>query len=331
MRFSASILIVTFNSRAHFPRLKAALAAQTLPARILVIDNDSHPDQRPQQEDFPPHAEIVHLPENTGFASANNRAVLSVDTPFVALLNPDAFPEPDWLEILVRAAESAPQAASFGSTQMAAEDVEKYDGLGDCYHVFGIPWRGGYHWPRKTAARSGMVFSACAAAALYRRDAWAQIGGFDEAFFCYCEDVDLGFRLRLAGWDVHQIAEAIVHHVGGASSGVQSEFAVYHGTRNRLWTFVKNMPAPAFFLLMPFHVLASLYLLARVLGQKRWAPTLRGMMDGVKGLGAVWKTRQAIQSQRRASTMAILRSMTWSLKALRTRAPVVSSRSPQTK
>lgn len=328
MRFSASIVIVTFNSRAHFARLNAALTAQTLPARILVIDNASRPDQRPMPGDFPPHAEIVHLPENTGFASANNHAALRVDTPFLALLNPDAFPEPDWLESLVRAAESAPHAASFGSTQIAAENPEHYDGLGDCYHVFGIPWRGGYHWPRKTAARSGRVFSACAAAALYRRDAWAEVGGFDETFFCYCEDVDLGFRLRLAGWEVHQIAHAVVAHVGGASSGVNSQFAVYHGTRNRLWTFVKNMPAPAFFLLMPFHVLASLYLLARAIGQKRWGPTLGGLIDGIKGLGAVWKTRKAIQSRRRASTMAILRAMAWSLKVLRTRAPVVSSRSP---
>lgn len=323
MRHLASILIVTFNSRAHFPRLKAALSAQTLPARILIIDNASHLDQRPLQEDFPPEAEIVQLAENTGFASANNRAVERAETPFVALLNPDAFPEPNWLETLVRAAEGAPRVAAFGSTQIAAETPSKFDGLGDCYHVFGLPWRGGYQWPRKSAARSGMVFSACAAAALYRREAWLEIGGFDESFFCYCEDVDLGFRLRLAGWDARQIAGAIVHHVGGASSGVHSPFADYHGSRNRLWTFVKNMPAPAFWLLAPFHVLASLLLLARVLGKRRWDATLRGMIDGLKGLGAVWKTRKIVQSRRLATNLAILRPMTWSVYAVLTRAPVV--------
>lgn len=318
-----SVIIVTFNSRAHFPRLKRALEAQSQPARLLVVDNASAPDQRPLAADFPIGAEIVQLLENTGFARANNLAVSLVDTPLVALLNPDAFPEPNWLAALVRAAERTPEAASFGSTQISAEDPSKFDGLGDCYHVLGIPWRGGYGWPISTPARAGRIFSACAAAALYRRAAWHEIGGFDESYFCYCEDVDLGFRLRLAGWGVLQVAEARVHHVGGASSGVRSDFSVYHGTRNRLWTFVKNMPLPVLWLLVPCHAAATLFLLARAHGQGTWPATLRGLTDGVKGLGVVWRARASVQRQRRASSIDVLRAMTWSLAALRTRAPMV--------
>lgn len=320
---NACIIIVTFNSRAHFARQKRALEAQTRPARLIVVDNASAPDQRPLAADFPKGTQIVQLEENTGFARANNLAVAMGESPLVALLNPDAFPEPDWLEALIGAAESAPEAASFGSTQISAEDPGKFDGLGDCYHVLGIPWRGGYGWPLSTPARSGQIFSACAAAALYRRAAWQEVGGFDERYFCYCEDVDIGFRLRLAGWDVHQVSGARVHHVGGASSGVRSDFAVYHGTRNRLWTFVKNMPILALCLLAPAHAAATLFLLARARGQGAWPATLRGLKDGMKGLGTVWRTRAPIHHQRRATSLDLLRAMTFSLKALRTRAPIV--------
>ena len=86
------------------------------------------------------------------------------------------------------------------------------------------------------------VFAACAAAALYRRDAFEALGGFEERFFCYYEDVDLGFRLRLAGGRCVLEPRAIVRHVGSASSGQVSGFAEYHGTRNRLWTFLRDMP-----------------------------------------------------------------------------------------
>ncbi len=320
---SVSVIVVTFNSRAHFPRLKAALEAQSMAARLLVLDNASRPDQRPTPADFPAGTRIVQMSENTGFARANNAAMAMVDTPLVALLNPDAFPEPGWLAALIAAAERTPEAASFGSTQISAEKPSQFDGLGDCYHVFGIPWRGGYGWPSSTPAPAGSIFSACAAAALYRREAWLAIGGFDESFFCYCEDVDLGFRLRLAGWSVMQIPAAVVHHIGGASSSVRSDFAVYHGTRNRLWTFVKNTPAPAFWYLAPCHAAATLFLLARAIGQNTWWATLRGLIDGVKGLGPIWQARRTIQRQRRAASADVLAAMTWSLKALRTRAPVV--------
>ncbi|MFN3398776.1 MAG: glycosyltransferase family 2 protein [Ferrovibrio sp.] len=88
----------------------------------------------------------------------------------------------------------------------------------------------------------GEAFGPCAAAALFRADAFRAAGGFDESLFCYMEDVDLAFRLRFAGERAMQIPAARVRHVGGGSVG-GSEFAVYHGARNSVWCFVKNIPA----------------------------------------------------------------------------------------
>jgi len=320
------VVVITYNSRAHFARQKAALEAQTQPFRLIVIDNASAPAQRPAAADFPAGADVRQMEDNLGFAAGNNRAVADLDTEFVALLNPDAFPAPDWLAQLVAAARAAPEAAAFGSTQIAAEDATRFDGLGDCYHVAGIPWRGGFGWPVDSGARSGEAFSPCAAAALYRTEVWRALGGFDESFFCYCEDVDLGFRIRLAGYRVLQVGDAVVHHVGGASSGRRSAFAVYHGTRNRMWTFVKNMPSPAFWLLAPAHIAMTLAFLAwspfRGIGPATW----RGVGDALKGLPRVWRARRTVQRGRRARAADVLGVMAFSPLAMLRRAPVVFKR-----
>jgi GT2 family glycosyltransferase len=128
------------------------------------------------------------------------------------------------------------------------------DGCGDVYHVSGLTWRAGHGRTLRPDDLLGReVFSACAAAALYRRAAFVAVGMFDEDFFCYLEDVDLGFRLRLGGYAARHVPAAVVHHVGNSSSGGRgSAFSVYHGHRNLVWCFVKNMPQPLFaFLLLP--------------------------------------------------------------------------------
>ncbi len=105
-------------------------------------------------------------------------------------------------------------------------------------------------WP----AADVEVFAPCAAAALYRRAAFDEVGGFDEQYFCYFEDVDLGFRLRLRGHRCVYVHAAVVRHVSSAMSGYRSDFAVYHGERNAVWTFFKDMPGPLLWLYLPQHV-----------------------------------------------------------------------------
>lgn len=289
---------------------------------LIVWDNGSAPEEQPRPEDLLPGARIMLCPDNLGFAAANNRAAALTNAPFLALLNPDAFPEPDWLETLLAAAAEHPEAAAFGSTQVHAEDPAVFDGLGDAYLVIGFPWRGGYG-QRGCAPRDGQTFSVCAAAALVRRAAWQEAEGFDETLFSYGEDVDLGFRLRLLGWSVRQAAAARVAHVGGASAARRSPFAVYHGRRNRLWVFVKNMPLPLLLAMVPFHAALTLGVWFLSLGRQSFDPTHRALEDGLKGLGAVWRRRRIIQQHRRATTVQITRALCWNpLRALR-RAPVL--------
>ena len=320
---SATIVIVTWNACEHLPRCLAAVASQTvLPDRLIIVDNGST-DGTPSlarecvaaEPGLTGRTELIELGTNLGFAAANNLAIRGCETEFVALLNPDAFPHPDWLERLLAAAERHPESASFGSRQMIDGQTGILDGTGDVYHASGLSWRRG-HGRRIGQADlvEREIFSACAAAALYRRAALVEVGGFDEDFFCYFEDVDLGFRLRLAGFASVFVPEAVVDHVGSASSGgKRSEFAVYHGHRNLVWCFLKNMPGPLFILLLPAHflqfILTTLVFWAR--GQGRVVATSK--WHALKNVPQFWKKRQAIQRARRDSSRAIWKVLNTSL------------------
>ncbi len=127
-------------------------------------------------------------------------------------------PAPDWLEQLIAATRRNPDVVMFGSTQIDATDPQRLDGAGDHYLASGLPWRGGHGWPVKELPREAEVFAPCAAACLIRADAFREAKGFDERFFCYVEDVDLAFRLRLMGHCCIQVPAAVVRHVGAAAA-----------------------------------------------------------------------------------------------------------------
>ncbi|MCP4090345.1 MAG: glycosyltransferase family 2 protein, partial [Gammaproteobacteria bacterium] len=238
-----------------------------------------------------------------GFAAANNFALAECNTEFVALLNPDAFPEPDWLERLVVAANLNPETVAFSSRQMEYESQYFLDGVGDAYHLSGLVWRRGHDCLLSDGfLQEREIFSPCAAAALYRREAFIDAGGFDDDFFCYVEDVDLGFRLRLAGYIAMYVPDAVVHHVGSATTGGQdSDFALYHGHRNLVWTFVKDMPGILFWLLLPLHLALNIVSIIWFALRGRGRVILRAKRDALLGLPKMWHKRKHIQKNRVAS------------------------------
>ncbi len=245
----------------------------------MVLDNASTDDSASAATavlSFP--TKLIRAPTNLGFAAGVNRAVREAPpTRWLTLLNPDAFPEPDWLEQLMSATQRHPDCASFASRQVMADQPDLLDGAGDVYHTSGLAWRAGHGRPVPTDPEPEReVFSACAAAALYRRDIFEALGGLDEDFFCYMEDVDLGFRLRLAGWGCKYIPTAVVHHVGSATSGRRSHFTTYHGHRNLVWVFFKNMPGALLWLYLPQHLLLNLMECCVFLARGQGRTILRG-------------------------------------------------------
>src|SRR5215813_7450088 len=216
---SISVLVVNYNSGHHLSAAARAVAAQSFgDFEAIVIDNRSGDDSLATAQSAVAGDGRFHFDRaggNLGFAAGNNFAAARARGAWLALLNPDAVPTQDWLEQLIAATHRHPDAAMFGSTQIDAADPERLDGAGDHYLAIGLPWRGGYGWARSALPAEGEVFSPCAAACLIRTDAFRAAGGFDERFFCYVEDVDLAFRLRLRGHHCVQIRATVVRHVGG--------------------------------------------------------------------------------------------------------------------
>ncbi|WP_300573958.1 glycosyltransferase family 2 protein [Phenylobacterium sp.] len=322
---AVSVVIVAYNSGATLGRCVAALAAQTFADfELLIVNNDS-----PQREADPaaanlPGARVIEAGGNLGFAAGVNLGAREARGRWLVLLNPDAYPDPDWLEELMAASRRRPQVLSFTSRQLMAQDRHVLDGLGDVMSAPAIPYRGGYLTPDPGDTPEGEVFSPCGAAMMVDRTLFLRLGGLDESFFCYCEDVDFGYRLQLAGEPTLLVPDAVIAHEGSASSGgPKSDFAVFHGVRNRFWVLIKNTPALLLPVVLPLHLLAFAVVSLRPQNRPLLSVTWRGFTAALAGLGPVWTSRRRTQAQRRASALQIARAMTWNPKDLSGRRAVI--------
>jgi len=305
-----SVVIVAYESGPLLAEAVAGLAAQTFrDFEVILVDNASTDDAPQTVAKAYPALKLIDGGSNLGFAAANNLAANQAKGQWLALLNPDAAPEPGWLAELVAAAARHPDTPCFTSLQLDAGDPTRLDGAGDVMTSAGIPFRGGYRRKRPASLPEGEVFSACGAAMLIDRALFLGLGGFDERFFCYCEDVDLGYRLRLAGQRVLLAPLAVVRHVGSATLGVRSDFALFHGSRNRVWTYVKNTPGGLLWWTAPLHVAVTCGLLLLHLRRRDAGPVVRGIRAALADLAPVLAQRRAIQAARKTPAVDILRVM----------------------
>lgn len=308
-----TLIIVNWNSWDILSRCLERLEHQTFrDFTVLVIDNASDQPAPAGLLSKHPRVTLIQNKTNLGFASANNQAMKLLNgSEWVGLLNPDAFPEPDWLEKLIDAAGENPDYSMFASRQLMDADRLLLDGEGDTYHISGLVWREGHGKPEVEAIHESQeIFAPCAAAGLYRINALMSVSGFDEDFFCYVEDVDLGFRLRLMGHRCLLVPGAVVCHIGSATTGgQQGDFAVYHGHRNLVWAYVKNMPGWLFWACLPLHIAMNLITVAVFVKRGKGRVILRAKRDALSGLPKMWRKRREIQKGRLASVGQIWRML----------------------
>jgi N-acetylglucosaminyl-diphospho-decaprenol L-rhamnosyltransferase len=309
-----SVVVLTYQSGGTLTRCLAALKAQTVTGFETIVADNASSDGAPQAAaEADPGIRLIDNGGNLGFAAGNNRAAEQARGRWLVLLNPDAYAEPDWLEQFLAAARAHPRARCFTARQKMASDPTRLDGLGDAMAGIGFPFRGGYGALDPGPIPASEVFSPCGAAMMIDRALFLALGGFDERFFCYCEDVDLGYRLRLAGEAVMLAADAVVLHEGSVSTGGRrSDFSVFHGARNRLWLYVKCTPPILFWLTFLFHIVATLAVWARATMEGRADPVEQGLEAAIKALPEMWRSRRAVQATRRVSSLAIVRMMVWS-------------------
>lgn len=310
---AVSVIVVVYESGPTLAQCLAAIREQTFSDyELILVDNASSDRAAQAAKAADPAIRLIENLENRGFAAAVNQGARAATGRWLALLNPDAFADPDWLARLMAAAAANPGVRSFTSRQLMADDPSILDGLGDVMSLAGYPFRGGYTHKDPGSIAAGWVFSGCGGAMMVERQLFLGVGGFDERLFCYCEDVDLGYRLRLIGEPTLLVPDAVVRHVGSASSGgPRSDFAVFHGTRNRFWVFVKDTPPVLFWLTLPLHILATIVLFARHATRGEIVAPARGLAAGIAQVRVALEARREAQATRRVGSWGIARAMTW--------------------
>ncbi|MBX3052745.1 MAG: glycosyltransferase family 2 protein [Caldilineaceae bacterium] len=298
-----SIVVINLNGERHLAQLIAALQRQTLcEFELIFVDNASTDRSIPLFEELCVQHSLTYLvlpnQYNVGFAPACNQGIASAKAEWIALLNNDAFPEPTWLEYLYKTAMAADDTGMVASKLLFAHAPERINSAGIAIDWAGIAWdwRGG-ELDQLGETQPVDIFGPCGGAALYSRTMLDEIGGFDEDFFAYLEDVDLAWRAQLAGWRSVLEPKARVYHIHSATLGNGSPFKNYLLGRNKIWLIIKNYPAPWLLFYLPV-ILA--YDCMSVIGstlRTRNLAALQGRLAALRQLPLFLKKRRAIQQR----------------------------------
>ncbi len=241
-----SVIVVNWNGKHLLGACLDSLLAQSFrDFEIIVVDNGSRDGSPEYLREQYRTVSLIGLPENTGFAGGNNAGIRAAQGTYVALLNNDTRTDPEWLASLVRDAETGPATdGMWASKILSYDDPDLIDNVGLLLYRDGLA-RGKGRLERDRGqydTRQEALFpSGCAA--LYRRRMLDEIGLFDEDFFAYADDVDLGLRARLAAWGCVYVPAAKVYHRYSSSSATYSPLKAYLVERNRIWVLFKYYPA----------------------------------------------------------------------------------------
>ena len=248
-----TVVVPTIEADGALEECLRALERQTFQDfEVIVVDNSGRGavGQRGR-------ARVIANPKNVGFGAAANQGFRASSGPLVAVLNDDAAAEPGWLAALVAAAEAREDAGMFASKIRLAGDG-RLDSAGMLLCGDGSSKQRGHLESPETYGRVQEVLLPSGCAAMYRREMLDEIGMFDEGFFLYCEDTDLGLRARWAGWECLYVPEAMVEHRYSHSAGKASALKAFYVERNRLFLVTKNFP-PMDLLLAPFYSAARYF------------------------------------------------------------------------
>lgn len=256
-----TVIIPNYNGKEYLRQCLVSLA-QCVPHdfHTIVVDNGSTDGSVELLKEEFPYVEAVYLSENTGFAPAVNRGLERTKTPYGLLLNNDTTVEPDFVQKMEKAMEMHKEAFSVSAKMVMMQDKTLLDGAGDLYCALG--WAFALGKGKKADVfytKPARIFSSCGGAVIYRMDTLDEIGLFDENHFAYLEDVDIGYRARIAGYSNWYEPQAVVYHAGSGFSGSRyNEFKVNLSSRNSIYLILKNMPLLQIVINFPFLLMGFL-------------------------------------------------------------------------
>lgn len=308
-----SVIVPNYNGRRHLPDLLAALERQTFTDFELIFADDASSDDSVAcvEQSFPT-ARILTNRHNIGFVANANAAADAALGRVIVLLNNDTEPDSNWLAELAKNITQHPDAAIVASKLLLFDKRDHLHTTGDLLGVDGIPRnRGVWEEDRGQYDDQTEIFGGCGGAMAIRKDVWQALGGFDEEFWMYLEDVDFAFRAQLAGWKAVFAPSARVYHKVSSSGG--DDLSSFYVGRNTLWTIAKNMPTGLLIRHLPEIVTAQAQIAIDALRHWRGIAArarLRGQLAGFLGLPAQLRKRRTIQRQRMIADAELERRLT---------------------
>jgi GT2 family glycosyltransferase len=306
----AAVVIPSWNGARFLRDCLRSVAAQTHPAMVIVVDNASTDGTRELVRGAFPEVTLLSLPSNRGFAGAVNAGIqhaLRAGVDYVALLNNDAHAEPHWLERLLATAEAHPEAGIVTSKLLLADGVH-IDSTGDFYSSWGWAYprgRGEVDAGQYDGPHLREVFCGTGGASLLRARMLADVGLFDEDYFAYLEDQDLGFRAQLRGWKARYEPRAVAYHRMMGTSAALGHFGRYQAIRNCIFLYVKNLPAPLCFKYLPKFLLGLALMAANDVRRRRFGAIAGAYLDAISRLPAMLRKRHRVQAGRRVEVSYI--------------------------
>lgn len=291
-----SLIIVNWNG-CHLLRgcLDAVMAQTYRDFEVILVDNGSNDDSCAFVHQYFPTVRLVSLSHNIGFTGGNIAGYQVSRGKYIALLNNDTRPEPQWLEELVKEMKTD-DTLGICASRIIIDGTNLLDSVGDCFTTAFTGTKIGSLEPATNYLSPATFHGGCAAAILYRRDMLNGIGFLDDDFFFNHEDTDLNLRAWLSGWQCRYVPAAIVHHKVSASIGNLSEKGVYYFARNIEWVWIKNVPLLLMMQYLPQRILYEIASLSYFCVSKgKWRAFFRGKLDAIKGLAVMLHKRRQIQ------------------------------------
>ena len=306
MKNKVTVIIPNYNGLKYLGDCLRSLKKQTVKAPVLIVDNGStdgsieyireelngHPDRYPD-------VTIKQLPDNTGFAHAVNVGIKESDAEYVLLLNNDTVSDEKMVESLLRAIESRKNAFSVGAKMLSMKNPELIDDCGDYYCALGWAFSPARDKNSSRYTKTIAVTSACAGAAIYRKAVFDEIGLFDDAHFCYLEDVDVGYRARIYGYKNYCEPSAVVYHAGSGTSG--SRYNVFKEeltAANNLYFLYKNMPLLQMIINLPLLITGILIKQVYFARKRLGMAYARGFCKGIAKIVKCHDRKVAFRSKR---------------------------------
>lgn len=281
---TVSVVIPNYNGKAYLKDCLESLLCQTMEdVEILLVDNGSGDGSVSFVKTEYPQVRVLELGENYGFCCAVNEGIRAAKAPYVILLNNDTKAEKTFVKELWLGMQRHPKAFSCASRMVKMQNPQVMDDGGDYYCALGWVFAYGKDQPVEYYLKERRIFSACAGAAIYRRQIFEEIGYFDERHFAYLEDLDVGYRAKILGYENWYLPKAVVRHVGSGTSGSRyNTFKVRHSSRNNVYVIYKNMPTLQILLNLPFLLAGFLIKLAFFCAKGFGFEYARGVLRGLR-------------------------------------------------